>query len=254
MNESPGIPERSELDDAQQMQRWVRRYAQNRSLPVVVNLIAFTIVFLAIALPSYWGGIAYRNGSSMMLAICLGMLTIALTATIYLSVPRWGGKRLQRMAEGLYAQEGRVTISVPAGRRPRLAMALGLGFLVCVTGSVALGLLGYLPTDKYMQPVSALYVVPFMVALNFLMRPGTGNIPLLWPLLYALHASLIVAGVPIVFVGVWEPMNMLVPIVGYGLLAGLVGHLYSRWALHRARSLAARQLAGANHPLEGDRT
>ena len=101
MNESPGIPEWSELDDAQQMQRWVRRYAQNRSLPVVVNLIAFTILFLAIALPSYWGGNAYRNGNSMLLAICLGMLTIALAATIYLSVPRWGGQRLQRMAEGL---------------------------------------------------------------------------------------------------------------------------------------------------------
>jgi hypothetical protein len=253
MNKSLGRSERSELDDAQQMQRWVRRYAQNRSLPVVVNLIAFAILFLAIALPSYWGGIAYRNGNSMLLAICLGMLAIALTATIYLSVPRWGGQRLQRMAERLYAREGRVTISVPPGTRQRLAVALGVGFLVCVTASVALGLLGYLPVDKYMQPISALYVVPFLVALNFLMRPGTGNIPLLWPLLYALHASLIVAGVPIVFVGVWRPLNMLVPTVGYGLLASLIGHVYSRWALHRVRSLAARQLAGANRLLEGDR-
>jgi hypothetical protein len=253
MNKSLGRSERSELDDAQQIQRWVRRYAQNRSLPVVVNLIAFTILFLAIALTSYWGGIAYRNGNSMLLAICLGILTIALTATIYLSVPRWGGQRLQRMAAGLYAREGRVTISVPPGRRPRLAVALGMVFVVCVTGSVTLGVLGYLP-DRYMQPVSALYVVPFLVALNFFMRPATGNIPLLWPLLYALHASLIVAGVPIVFVGVWEPLNMLVPTVGYGLLVSLIGHVYSRWALHRVRSLAARELAGANRLLEGDRT
>jgi hypothetical protein len=254
MKNSLGISERSELDDARQMQRWVRRYAQNRSLPVVVNLIAFTILFLAIALPSYWGGIAYRNGNSMVLAICLGTVTIALTATIYLSVPRWGGRGLQRMAEGLYAREGRATISPLPGRRQRLAGALGVGLFVCVTGSVTLGLLGYLPTDKYMQPVSALFVVPFLVALNFLMRPGTGNIPLLWPLLYALHASLIVAGVPIVFVGIWTPLNMLVPTVGYGLLASLIGHVYSRCALHRVRSLAARQLAGANRPLEGDRT
>jgi hypothetical protein len=254
MKKSLGISERSELEDAQQMQRWVRRYAQNRSLPVVVNLIAFTILFLAIALPSYWGGIAYRNGDSILLAICLGTVTIALTATIYLSVPRWGGQRLQRTAEGLYAREGRVTISVLPGRRQRLAGALAVGFFVCVTGSVTLGLLGYLPTDKYMQPVSALYVVPFLVALNFLMRPGTGNIPLLWPFLYALHALLIVAGVPIVFVGIWRPLNMLVPTVGYGLLASLIGHVYSRWALHRLRSLAARQLAGANRPLEGEHT
>ena len=56
-----------------------------------------------------------------------------------------------------------------------------------MTGSVILGLLGYLPGGKYMQPISAVYVVPFLVALNFLMRPTAGNIPLLWPLLYGLQ-------------------------------------------------------------------
>jgi hypothetical protein len=253
MNESSEKPERSELEDAQQMQRWVRRYAQNRSLPVVVFLIVFAMLSLAIGLPSYWGGMAYREGNATLLVVCIGVLMVAMAATIYLSMP-WGGRRLQQMAERLYAGEGRVTIAIPRGKRRWLGAALGAGFAICVMGSVILGLLGYLPNEKYMQPISAIYVVPFLVGLNFLLRPATGYIPLLWPLLYALHAALIVAGAPIVFVGVWEQLNMLVPMVGYGILTSFVGHAYSRWALHRVRSLAAQQLAGANRPPEGDRT
>jgi hypothetical protein len=245
MSQPSEKPERSGLDAAQQIQRWVRRYAQNRSLPVAVNLIVFAMLSLAISLPSYWAGMAYREGNSTLLVICLAVLAAALVATVYLSVPGWGGQRLQQMTEGLYAREGRASISVTSGKRPRLAAALAAGFAICVIGSVILGLLGYLPTDKYMQPISALYVVPFLLALNFLMRPATGYIPLLWPLLYALHAVLIVAGAPIVFVGVWAQLNLLLPIVGYGLLVSIIGHVYSRWALYKVRLLAA-----ANRPLE----
>lgn len=252
MNQTSEESERNELEDAQQMQRWVRRYAQNRSLPVAVNLIVFAILSLAIAVPSYWGGVAYREGNSTLLALCIGALVVALAATIYISVPWWGGRRLQQTNERLYAGEGRVTISHPNGKRMWLGAALAAGFALCLTASVVLGLLGYLPDGKYMQPISALYCVPFLVALNFLLRPATGYIPLIWPLLYALHAALIVAGAPIVFAGAWEPLNMLVPIVGYGLLTSFIGHVYSRRALHRVRSLAARQLAGENHPLKGD--
>ena len=113
MNESSEKPERRELEDAQQMQRWVRRYAQNRSLPVVVFLIVFAMLSLAIGLPSYWGGMAYREGNVPLLVVCIGVLMVAMAALIYLSVPWWGGQRLQQMAERLYAGEGRVTIAIP---------------------------------------------------------------------------------------------------------------------------------------------
>jgi hypothetical protein len=74
------------------------------------------------------------------------------------------------------------------------------------------------------------------------MRPATGNIQLLWPLLYALHAIAIVAGAPFVFHGPWEFLNMLLPILGYGLVTSFIGHLYSRWALHSVRVIVGRQL------------
>lgn len=252
MNEFSEKPEQDELEEAQQMQRWVRRYAQNRSLPVVVFLVVFALLCLAIGVPSYWGGMAYREGNTTLLAVCIAVLIVALAATIYISVPRWGGRRLQQLAERLYAREGQVTIATPRGKRSWMIAALGLAFGVCVMGSVILGLLGYLPTDKYMQPISAIYVVPFLVGLNILMRPMVGHIALLWPLLYALHALLIVAGAPIAFVGPWEPLNMLVPIVGYGLLASLAGHIYSRWALHSVRVIVSKQLDRADFVQDGD--
>ena len=33
-------------------------------------------------------------------------------------------------------------------------------------------------------------------------------------------------------------MNMLVPVIGYGLLSALAAHAYSRWALHKLKRLA----------------
>src|SRR5687768_2918659 len=224
MNDS-SQPDRHELEEAQQIERWVRRYAQNRSLPVAVGLAVNALLFLAIGLLSLFGGIAYRNGNITLFAICLGVVAVAMVATIYISVPRWGGRRLQQLAQRLYDAEGSAMIVPSRAPRPWLIAGLGIAFGVCVMGQVLLGVLGYLPTDKTMQPISALYIVPFLVALNFLMRPATGNIQLLWPLLYALHAIAIVAGAPIVFHGPWEFLNMLVPVVGYGLLTSIISHL-----------------------------
>jgi hypothetical protein len=239
---NPQEPERKELEESRRIQRWVRRYAQNRSLPVAVSLIVFALLFLAISLSSLWGGIAYRNGNTVLFSVCLGVDIMAMAATIYLSIPGWGARRLQELGERLYEAEGRATINPSRVSRPWLVACLGLSFGVCVVIHVMLGVLGYLPTDKYMQPISALYMVPFLVALNWLMRPATGNIQLLWPLLYALHAIAIMSGAPIAFQGRWEVLNMLVPVVGYGLLTAIISHIYSRWALHSVRVIVGRQL------------
>jgi hypothetical protein len=223
------------------MQSWVRRYAQNRTLPMLLNLGIFVLLFAAIGVPSYWGGIAYRSGNITLFVACLCIALVAMLAIFYISVPGWGGRRLQRLGEKLYSNEGRVSLAIAGGTRNRWIALLAAGLAIGVLVSVALGLVGYLPS-KYMQPVSALYVVPFLVGLNLLMRPATGYIPLLWPALYTLHAILILAGAPIVFPEPWESLNMLIPVVGYGALSGLIGHVYSRWALRNVRAIVSQQL------------
>jgi hypothetical protein len=95
-----------------------------------------------------------------------------------------------------------------------------------------------------MQPVSAIYVVPFLLVLHLMIRPAAGKLMLLWPTLYALHAILVVAGAPILFSGHWKGLNMLMPIAGYGLLTSLICHLYSRYALRKVKRLAQMELPG----------
>src|SRR3954465_4424342 len=109
-------PKDNEMNEAKQVQTWVRRYAQNRSLPVLFNLAVFLLLWVAISLPSYWGGVAYRRGNPVVFAICLVVVLCALLATLYISVPDWGGRRLQKVGEKLYAKEGRVTIATGIGK------------------------------------------------------------------------------------------------------------------------------------------
>jgi hypothetical protein len=254
MNQPFDTPDREPLDDPRELSKWTRIYAQNRSLPLVVFLGVYLLLSIAIGAPSFLAGKAARDGNTTLLAVCIAVLVPAVAAVIYLSIPRWGGKQMERIVERLYANEGHVAVSDPRGMRLRGAGAgLVLGFLACIITSVVLGLLGYIPTE-YMQPVSAIYVVPFLIILTLLMRPAVGLVGLLWPVLYGLHAVLIVGGVPILFTGKWEMLNMVIPMVGYGMVAGLTGHLYSRFALHKVRQLArteARSGSGRKEVAQG---
>lgn len=84
-----------------------------------------------------------------------------------------------------------------------------------------------------------MYLVPFLVFLYLWQRPKVGPISLLWPILYGIHAILIVAGVPILFKGdIGVPLNMLLPVFGYGVLTFIIGHLYSRYALKKLKTTA----------------
>jgi len=242
----------NELDQARQLQTWVRRSVQNRTLPVAVFLGVFALLFLAIALPSYWGGVAYRSGNVPVAVVCLAVLIVALAATLYLSVPRWSGGFMRHVAQKLYATEGTATVAPRQTKRSaKQHIAIAIVFVCCVFGTVILGCFGYLPGDKYMQPITAIYVVPFLLAQYWLMRPVTGPIVLLWPALYALHAILILAGAPIVFDPPWNSLNILLPIVGYGLVTSLAGHFYSRWALHKAQAMATRKADGTRYTAGG---
>jgi hypothetical protein len=60
---------------------------------------------------------------------------------------------------------------------------------------------------------------------------------LLWPGLLVIHAVLALAGVH-PFSGEPSAVTILVPTVGYGAIAALASHVYSRVALRRLRSLA----------------
>jgi hypothetical protein len=230
---SPG-----EANDPREIGKWARVYAQNRSLGIVVFMVIFLILYLAMGGLPVLGILAFRGEHWFLFGLCIVAVLVAIAATVFLSVPRWGGKWIERLTERLYAKEGNVRLAAPQTRARKWIMGLlGAAFGACILASIVL--FGYFRiAEKYMQPFSVIYCVPFLVGLWLLRRPAVGPIALLWPALYTLHAILIVAGAPIVFYGPWSSLNMLIPTAGYGLLVGLIGHAYSRFALRQLREAA----------------
>lgn len=222
--------------------KWTRKYTQNRMLTFLANLVLFIFIIINIRTSSYLVGKASLTGNVILLGFSLVWLFATLICLVVISVPKFGGIKLWRwMDRQIYGQEGIASIPEPELMKKKkwIGYVVGIVFGLCVVGSVFLGGKGYF-AHKYMQPISALYCVPFTIFLYFWQRPKVGPLMLLWPILYSIHALLIVAGVPIVFSeesGLFS-LNMFLPTFGYGFLTFVIGHVYSRYALKKLKTTA----------------
>jgi len=219
----------------QEIPKWVRRYAQNRTAPLLIWMVCFILLGVAIGGSSYLAGMAYRSGRHALFGVSLAVLILSCGATIWFSIPKWGGRWIEGLGKRYYALEGEVELACP--KKPRGARIYVIVFGLCQAAAIAAGLMGWL-SMRYFQPVTALYFVPFATLIFLLQRPKVGYIALLWPALYAIHAILVVAGAPIVFEGQAENLNIIIPVIGYGLLTAIIGHIYNRYALSRLKRLA----------------
>ena len=74
-----------------------------------------------------------------------------------------------------------------------------------------------------------------------------GPIYLLYPILYTIHAILIVAGVPLFFATKnFCIFSICLPAIGYGFLPFIIGHIYSRYALKKLKDLTHLEGGAAN--------
>jgi len=239
--------DQNEMDQLKRIPFWTRKYAQNRTIPVMIGMLINLALFAAIAIPSYFGGIACRAGNKPIFILCICILALATVALIYFCVPKWGGQFIKRLTSRITGAGGNAELKsdkLPIAQHP-LRHLVGLLFGLCVISSVLLGFKGYIPLE-YMQPVSAIYIVPFLVLLYLWQRPVVSPFMLLWPALYAIHAILILAGAPILFSGNLEFMNMILPVFGYGFISALLGYIYSRYALRKLKHITKIQESGAH--------
>jgi hypothetical protein len=233
------VPQNAEK--LKEITKWTQRYAENRTLPFLLGMFTNLFIAAAVGFPSYFGGKAYRSGNTLLLWICILSLIIVISLLIYCTVPKWGGKYEKKLIRWLYRKEGQVKLALPEKtKKDRLAgWIAGLILGICVVISILMIVFLDLPI-KYMQPVSAIFVIPLIIAIG-IWQPRSVNpvgfLVWLWPTLYVVHAILIVAGVPIVFHGPWTPLNIFIPIVGYGILCALPGHFYSRYALKKLKDI-----------------
>jgi len=228
------VPQNAEK--LKEIQKWTRRYAENRTLPFLVGMLTFLFLFSGPCGLFYVAGNAYRAGNMLLFWVCIFAVVLVSTAIIL------AARFIERL---LYRKEGQIKLAIPkkTKRQRRAGRIAGLLFGVCVMFSIILVVLCKIPI-KYMQPVSAICFIPLIIAIGIWQPPSVkpaGFLVWLWPTLYVIHAILIVAGVPIVFDKPWTALNMLIPIAGYAILCGLLGHVYSRYALKKLKEAAHLQ-------------
>ncbi len=232
--------------------KWTRKYAQNRTLTIIV-LMAMAMLFSMFfaVLLGFTLGLAtsgFRKGN--MFLGCVGIAaTVAVLAAMSIllitTLKKFGGKNRglldQLIDKWTYGKEGTATVSVTKSSKKRICLEIlsCVIFFIWFFGSWMLAVHGYI-AYKYLQPVSALYIVPCMICgWYFWQSPRIGPVYLLHPMLFTIHAILIVAGVPIFFNSEnFCIFSVCLPFIGYGFLTYVIGHIYSRYALKKLKGIS----------------
>jgi len=229
------IPQNTEK--LKEIPKWARKYAQNRMLTsyivIGIGMLAVMVVVFLLALVIT----AFVKGKMTLAGISIAVLATILMLLLTV-IRKFGSKNQGRLDQWIYGHEGAASMPEPklTKRMKWLGFVVGAVVFICILGSYHLSKEGYI-AFKYMLPLSAIYIVPFLVYQYFQQRPRIGLLVLICPTLYTIHAVLIIAGVPIFFTGNWGILNLALPVYGYAFLAHVIAHVYSRYALKKLKGL-----------------
>lgn len=226
--------------DPRLIMQWARRYAKSRTISFLVQWIVIVVMVLVIGVASGLTSIAYNSGSTGLLASSVLLMGISIAVLGWFSTSQWGNEIIWRITNWLYGREGYASYS---SDRETPTWLTGLGGGLVIYHLILAMLVSFQVLSVYnMQPASALYMSPFLMVM--IRYQDLGLWAWIWPACYALHAVMLLTGLqipglgwPYLFRGNWQLLNMIVPVFGYGLLAILVGHAYSRYALYRLKRL-----------------
>lgn len=244
-------PQDFQAGDPRLIVQWARRYAKSRTISFLVQWVFIVGMVVVIGVTAALTNMAYQSGNDVLVYVSVAFMGLMILALTWFSLSPWGGDLVFRITQWLYGEEGYVTYSEESGEaapgRAWLLTALGGGLVIYHLVGALLVSLNYLSLH-HLQPFSALYMAPFLIYM--IRAQGLGFWAWFWPLLYGLHAVLLLAGAPIRLTGQWTILNMIVPVFGYGLVAIIVGHVYSRYALRKLRRLARSGLDKASSDIE----
>ena len=142
------VPQNTEK--LKEITKWTQRYAENRTLPFLVNMLTFLFLFLGVAGISHLGGNAYRSGNMLLVWICIFIAVLVYAVVVFFSVPKLSGRLVKKLNLQLYRKEGQVTLAIPkkTKRQRRAGWIAGLLFGVCVMISVILARISQVTGDK----------------------------------------------------------------------------------------------------------
>jgi hypothetical protein len=235
MPPAPAAPS-FEPGDPRRIMRWARRYAKSRTISFLVQWVVIVVIVSVVGIAAGLTNEAYRAGNMGLVTISVVAMAMSILALTWFSASAWGSEVVWRVTQWLYGREGYVAYESDAhpGPLPWWLTALGGGLVVYHLLGALLVTFNKLPLGL-MQPYSALYMAPFLGLMIYYQRLGIWA--WIWPVLYAAHAVAVLQGWHVVFRGQWQMLNMVGPIFGYGLVAILVGHAYSRFALWQLKRL-----------------
>jgi len=242
--------------DPRLMVLWARRYAKSRTISFLVQWVFIVGMVLVIATAASLTQLAQESENMALFALAIATMGLAILILAWFSVSAWGGELIWKITQWLYGTEGYVAVSGERDSAPTpwWLTALGGGLVIYhLSGAILVGF-GHLRLE-FMQPYSAVYMTPFLIVL--IMYQQLGVWAWVWPILYALHAVMLLVGInPLPLQGEWVLFHLVLPVFGYGLLAILTGHAYSRFALWKlkriARSGLPRDVDHAASPDEAD--
>ena len=243
-------PQNQDAEKLKEIPKWTRKYAQNRTLTTLVLIVMIMLIGMGIGIPAVLAASAFMKGKLILAGVGTALL-VGVLIFLVIFVSKFGGKNRglldQKIDRWIYGKEGTASMPQPklSNKMKRLDIVVGIVYMVFFLGSMNLCMEGYIPV-KYFLPFMALFVVPYFVFQYFMQRPRLGPVILIFPILYAIHAILVLVGVPIFFTGTFGvPLNMGLILV-YTFLAYMIGHLYSRYALKNLKGLTHPQVDTAD--------
>lgn len=222
-------------------------YSRNRTLVILVSMLICALASALIAGLSVGAARVYVMGHPWLagalavadILVCLGWLWLVLSKRLN----QW----MSGVSEWLYRGDGMV-VAAPVCKPSGAARVVPWVFAALVCATPMLVQRWPVP-DWCLQPITALYTVPFMLWLWWMQRSHQSPLMLIWPVLYALHAVALLAGVPLLR-GIDPMMQVLLPMVAYSAIAVVASHLHGRYALRRLRALARVRAADGDGEAE----
>lgn len=239
-----------QIGDPRLIVRWAQRYAKSRTVSFLVQWVVIVSMIAIIGTAASLTNVAHRAENMSLFYSSIVAMGITIVALTWFSVSKWSGELIWRATQWLYGKEGYVEYldERADGPMPWWITAMGGGLVVYHLVGAILISFGYLQL-KHMQPFSAAYMVPFLAVMIVYQRLGFWA--WFWPVLYGVHGILLFIGAPVSFSRQWHLLNIVVPVFGYGLIAILIGHAYSRFALHKLKSLTRSGLTEQDMEGEG---
>ena len=220
------VPQNAEK--LKEIPKWARRYAESRTMPMIIFFIVVLLLFGAVSLSVY----CFLKGKFILAVI---MMVLYVAGFIYFVIT-W-----DRHEARYFTKTG-----IPQSKSiKQIRKYMPLPLILFVVISVIMEQRGVFPAHLEV-PISALYCCPLLIFANWRWARGS-FIGYLWAGLYGAWAIAILFKVPLLTFseGGIRQMNpgdeiyLAIPVTG--LITGMVVYIYSRYALKKLKTTAHLQ-------------